>query len=136
MKADTYKHTGKKGMFGFPIYLKSFHDTWREGSCLAIPIGASHPEQAMELIAYSASDEGIMDIAFGPEGQMWKKEDGRYVLLQDWWSEKPARYQVRKLIQTKDGMEDFATALCKLELVGNERLGRELLAMSSVSRKK
>jgi len=133
MKADTYKHTGKKGIFGIPTWLQSFNDTGREGYCLVIPTGSPHPELAMELIMYSASDDGIMDIAFGPEGQMWEKRDGRYVLLQD-WMEISKGNPAKKFVETKDGMEDFVTAVCKLELVGNEKLGRELLAMSSVNK--
>lgn len=130
MKADTYKNTGKKGVFGIPAWLQSFHDTGREGYCLTIPTGSPHPELAMELIMYSASDEGIMDIAFGPEGQMWEKKDGRYMLLQD-WMEMSGEKSARKFVETRNGLEDFGTAMCKLELVGNASLGRELLAMSS-----
>ena len=130
MKADTYKHTGKKGVFGIPACLGSFDDTWREGCCVVVPVNAPHPELALELLAYSASDEGIMDIAFGPEGQMWKEENGKYVLLQDWRKvneENPGK----KFVKTKSGMESLETAASQLQLVGNENLGRELLKISS-----
>lgn len=130
MKADTYKHTGKKGVFGIPTRLNSFDETWREGDCVVVPANAPHPELALELLTYSASDEGVMDIAFGPEGQMWKEENGKYVLLQDWHkidSEEPGK----KIVKTKSGMEDYATGACHLMLVGNYSLGRELLKLSS-----
>ena len=130
MKADTYKHTGKKGVFGIPSRLNSFDDAWREGDCVVVPVNAPHPELALELLTYSASDEGIMDIAFGPEGQMWKEENGKYVLLQDWRKvndENPGK----KFVKTKSGMEDLQTAMSQLQLVGNENLGRELLKLSS-----
>ncbi len=130
MKADTYKHTGKKGVFGIPSRLNSFDDAWREGDCVVVPVNAPHPELALELLTYSASDEGIMDIAFGPEGQMWKEENGKYVLLQDWYkidAEEPGK----KVVKTKSGMEDYATGACHLMLVGNYSLGRELLKLSS-----
>lgn len=130
MKADTYKHTGKKGVFGIPVWLTSFDDAWREGYCVVVPVNAPHPELALELLTYSASDEGIMDIAFGPEGQMWKEENGKYVLLQDWYKVKDEN-PGKKFVKTKSGPEDFYTAMCKLELVGNESLGRELLKLSS-----
>lgn len=61
--------------------------------CTSILLAAKNPEKAMDLITYFASEEGIMNIAFGPEGQMWKKEN----------------------------------AICKMELVGNEALARELI---------
>ncbi len=130
IKADTYKNTGKKGVFGIPSWLTSFDDTGREGYCVVVPANAPHPELALELLTYSASDEGIMDIAFGPEGQMWKEENGKYVLLQDWYQidrEDPSK----KVVRTKSGMEDVGTAMCPLELVGNHSLGRELLKLSS-----
>ncbi len=130
IKADTYKNTGKKGVFGIPTWLNSFDDTGIEGYCVVIPANAPHPELALELLTYSASDEGIMDIAFGPEGQMWKEEDGKYVLLQDWYKindENPGK----KFVKTKSGMEDIYHAICPLELVGNQSLGRELLKLSS-----
>ena len=127
MKADTYKHTGKKGVFGIPAQLSSFDDVWKEGNCVVVPVNAPHPQLALELLTYSASDEGIMDIAFGPKGQMWKKENGKYVLLRD-WQKISSGNMARKVVKTKNGMEDYSTAVCKLQLVGNESLGRELLA--------
>lgn len=131
MKFDTYEHTGKQGVYGIPVWLNCFDATWREGCCLAIPVLSSYPEQAMELINYSATDGGIMNIAFGPEGQMWEKENGRYVLRQDWYDEDPCL----EFVKTKEGLEDFYTARCCMELVGNEMLGRELLAMTAVNRR-
>ena len=135
MKADTYKNTGKKGVFGIPAWLSSFDEMEREGYCVVVPVNAPHPELALELLAYSASDEGIMDIAFGPKGQMWKEENGKYVLLQDWRQVKDEN-PGKKFVKTKSRMEDWQTAICKLELVGNESLGRELLKMSSGKVKK
>ncbi len=130
IKADTYKNTGKKGVFGIPTWLSSFDDTGIEGYCVVVPANAPHPKLALELLTYSASNEGIMNIAFGPEGQMWKEENGKYVLLQDWYQindENPGK----KVVKTKSGMEDRGTAICPLELVGNVSLGRELLKRSS-----
>lgn len=131
MQFDTYEHTGKWGVFGIPVWLSCFDAAWREGCCLAIPELSSHPEQAMELINYSATDDGIMNIAFGPEGQMWEKENGRYVLRQDWHDMDPGL----KFVKTKKGLEDYQTAMCNMELVGNTMLGRELLAMTAVNRR-
>lgn len=131
MKLDTYEHTGKQGIYGIPIWLKCFGATWNEGRCLAIPMDSSHPKEAMELINYSATDEGIMNIVFGPEGQMWEKENGRYVLLQDWYDVDPCL----KFVETKEGLEDRYTAMCDMELVGNEYLGYELLTMTAVNRR-
>lgn len=126
IREDTYRQTGKKGVFGLPIHLTSFEDDGREGHCICIPSGAKNPEKAMELITYFASEEGIMNIAFGPEGQMWKKENGNYVLLQDWYQiedENPGE----KFVETKHGKEDFYDAICKMELVGNWALAQELI---------
>lgn len=130
IKADTYKNTGKKGVFGIPSWLSSFDDTGIEGYCVVVPANAPHPELALKLLTYSASDEGIMNIAFGPEGQMWKKENGKYVLLQNWYQmerENPGK----KFVRTKSGMETFEIAVCPLQLVGNQSLGQELLKLSS-----
>ena len=131
MKFDTYEHTGKQGVYGIPVGLNCFDATWREGCCLVIPALSPHPEQAMELINYSATNDGIMNIAFGPEGQMWEKENGRYVLLRDWRDEDPCL----EFVETKEGLENFDTAICHMELVGNVMLGRELLAMTAVNRR-
>ena len=126
IKEDTYEHTGKKGIFGIPIRLVSFEDSGRECYCISILSAAKNPEKAMDLITYSASEEGIMNIAFGPEGQMWKKENGKYTLIQDWY-ELYEKDSEEKFVETKHGKEDFHRAICKMELVGNEVLARELI---------
>lgn len=126
IRDDTYKQTGKKGIYGIPIWLQSFDDVGRKRYCVSIPSDAKHPKEAMDLISYSASEEGIMNIAFGPEGQMWKKENDKYVLIQDWY-EMNEEHPGEKFVETKNGKETFATAVCKMELVGNESLGRELI---------
>ena len=99
---------------------------------MTVPVSSSHPKEAMELVAYSASDEGIMNIAYGPEGQMWEKKDGKYVLLQDWRDVETNE----KFVKTKDGMEDYDTAVCKLRLVGSYLLGERLLIETSDSKRK
>lgn len=126
IKEDTYSHAGKKGVFGMPIWLQSFDDTGRECYCISIPSAAEHPDKAMDLITYSASEEGIMNTVFGPEGQMWKNENGKYVLIQDWYKIKDEDPE-KKFVETKDGKEDFQTAVNKMQLVGNEALARELI---------
>lgn len=126
IREDTYNHTGKKGIYGLPLRLTSFEDVGSEGHCICIPSGAKNPEKAMELITYSASEEGIMNIAFGPEGQMWKKEHGNYVLLQD-WRQIEDEHPGKKFVETKHGKEDFYEAICKMELVGNFSLAQELI---------
>lgn len=132
IKKDTYRHTGKKGVFGIPIWLESFEDSGRERYCISIPSAAKNPEKAMDLITYSASDEGIMNIAFGPEGQMWKQENGNYVLLQDWYQiYEELQEPDEKFVETNHGKEDFHRAICKIELVGNEALGRKLIGEKS-----
>lgn len=134
IKEDTYEHTGKEGVFGMPIWLSSFEDTGRECYCISILSAAKNPEKAMELITYSASEEGIMNIAYGPEGQMWKKEDGKYVLLQDWYE--MDTYDENgveiKFVETKHGKESFHCARCKMELVGNQALAQELIGEKNV----
>ena len=134
IKADTLKHAGKEGIYGIPADLTYFNSKGEEGLCLTIPVSSSHPKEAMELVAYSASNEGIMNIAYGPEGQMWEKKKGKYVLLQD-WREMSSGNGARKFIKTKNGMEDFETAVCKLHLVGSNLLGQRLLLMSSDSKR-
>ncbi len=129
IKEDTYEHIGKEGVFGMPIWLSSFEDTGRECYCISILSAAKNPEKAMELITYSASEEGIMNIAFGPEGQMWKKEHGKYVLIQDWYEMDTYDENgvEKKFVETKHGKESFHRAICKMELVGNLALARELI---------
>lgn len=126
IKEYTYDHTGQKGVFGMPIWLQSFDDTGRECYCLSIPSTAEHPDKAMELLTYSASEEGIMNTVFGPEGQMWKKENGKYVLIQNWYEIRDEDPE-KKFVETKDGKEDFQTAINKMQLVGNEALAHELM---------
>lgn len=125
MKEDTYLHTGKKGVYGLPTSLKSFEDTGEdyECRCVSVPSGSKHTEEAMALLTYSASDEGIMNIVYGPEGQMWKKKQGKYILIKDWYKVRPGE----KFVQTKEGKIDFFSAICPMELVANRSLGRELI---------
>lgn len=131
MKKDTYENTGKRGVFGFPMHMHSFGGDWLEGHCLVIPEYASHPEEAMELIAYSATDDGIMNLVFGPERQMWEKQNGRYVLLQDFYNDDSSE----KFVTTRDGLEEYVSAMEYLQLAGNDMLGQELLAMTLVNRR-
>lgn len=125
VKKDTYKHTGKKGVYGFPAWLKSFDDRGKDyvNYCISVPVSAKHPKEAMKLLTWSASDEGIMNIAYGPEEQMWKKEKGKYVLIKDWHDEDPGK----KIVDAKYGKEDFQTAVCPLYLVGNQMLADKLI---------
>lgn len=125
IKRHTYKYTGKKGIYGLPANLDSFEDS-REGDeadCFAIPSSAKHADEAMKLLTWSASEEGIMNIAFGPEGQMWKKEKGKYVLIKDWREGSPTE----KVVKTKYGELSFYEAVCPMDLIGNYSLGKELI---------
>ena len=126
IKADTFKHTGREGIFGVPIGLTYFNHKGYEGHCLTIPVNSSHPEQALRLIAYSATDHGIMNITYGPEGEMWKKKNGKYVVLKN-VQEIEEVDEYLEAVKGIDGMENFRTYECCLELVGNTRLGEKLV---------
>lgn len=66
IKKYTYKKTGKKGIYGFPVNLKSFDDKGRKLDCVSILSGSNNKNKAMDLLLYSASDEGIMNWTYGP----------------------------------------------------------------------
>ena len=126
LKKKTYRKTGKIGIYGIPIWLQSF-DTLNkkyEEYCVCVPASSRHPKKAMDLIAWSASEEGIMNIAFGPEGQMWKKKKGKYILIYDWQKKMNSS---DKFVKTKSGKVDYSSAQFKMQLVGNRNLGEELL---------
>lgn len=125
IKKHTYKYTGKRGIYGLPANLASFGDSRKgeEADCFAIPSSAKHADEAMKLLTWSASDEGIMNIAFGPEGQMWKKEKGKYVLIKDWRKGSPTE----KVVKTEYGKLNLYEAECPIDLIGNYSLGKELI---------
>ena len=126
LKKKTYRKTRKKGIYGIPIWLQSFDtlDKKYEEYCVCVPASSRHPKKAMDLIAWSASEEGIMNIAFGPEGQMWEKKKGKYILIYDWQKKMNSS---DKFVKTKSGKEDYSNAQFKMQLVGNRNLGEELL---------
>lgn len=126
IKKKTYRKTGKKGIYGMPIWLVGFNKLYmdRDDYSVCVPASSRHPKKAMDLIAWSASEEGIMNISFGPEGQMWKKKKGKYILIYDW--EKKMN-TTEKFVKTKDGKVDYFNAQFKMELVGDRVLGEKLL---------
>lgn len=126
-RKDTYDNTGKKGIYGLPLRLYSFKQAWDPCYCISIPADATHPEKAMDLLTYLASDEGIMNIAFGPEGQMWKKEGDDYVLIQDWYEIFDKDPTKKVFIETPDGKVDFLEARVYIGMGGYESLGHELV---------
>lgn len=135
LKKKTYRKTRKKGIYGIPIWLQNFDtlDKKYEEYCVCVPASSRHPKKAMDLIAWSASEEGIMNIAFGPEGQMWEKKKGKYILIYDWQKKMNSS---DKFVKTKSGKVDYTSAQFKLQLVGNRRLGEELLRENSRLRTK
>ena len=59
IKKYTYKKTGKKGIYGFPVDLKSFNDKGQKCRCVSILSESNNKNKAMDLLLYSASDEGL-----------------------------------------------------------------------------
>ena len=125
IKKYTYKKTGKKGIYGFPVNLKSFDDKGRKLDCVSILSGSNNKNKAMDLLLYSASDEGIMNWTYGPEGEMWERKNGKYVVLKDWsteeWANKDEDY-----VEYSDYSTDYFYPRTLIYLIPNTSLGAEL----------
>lgn len=125
IKKYTYKKTGKKGIYGFPVDLKSFNDKGQKCRCVSILSGSNNKNKAMDLLLYSASDEGIMNWTYGPEGEMWEHKNGKYVVLKDWsteeWANKDEDY-----VEYSDYSTDYFYPRTLIYLIPNTFLGAEL----------
>ena len=79
----------------------------------------------MDLLLYSASDEGIMNWTYGPEGEMWERKNGKYVVLKDWsteeWANKDEDY-----VEYSDYSTDYFYPRALIYLIPNTFLGAEL----------
>ena len=124
IKKYTYKKTGKKGIYGFPVNLKSFDDKGRKNDCVSILAGSKNKKKAMDLLLYSASDEGIMNWTYGPEGEMWERKNGKYVVLKDWSAEEGADEE--EYVEYSDYSSDYIYPRTLIYLIPNTSLGAEL----------
>ena len=125
IKKYTYKKTGKKGIYGFPVNLKSFDDKGRKLDCVSILSGSNNKNKAMDLLLYSASDEGIMNWTYGPEGEMWERKNGKYVVLKDWSAEEGTD-EDEEYVEYSDYSSDYICPRTLIYLIPNTSLGAEL----------
>ena len=125
IKKYTYKKTGKKGIYGFPVNLKSFDDKGRKLDCVSILSGSNNKKKAMDLLLYSASDEGIMNWTYGPEGEMWERKNGKYVVLKDWSAEEGTD-EDEEYVEYSDYSSDYICPRTLIYLIPNTSLGAEL----------
>ena len=124
IKKYTYKKTGKKGIYGFPVDLKSFNDKGQKCRCVSILSGSNNKNKAMDLLLYSASDEGIMNWTYGPEGEMWERKNGKYVVLKDWSAEEGTDEE--EYVEYSDYSSDYIYPRTLIYLIPNTFLGAEL----------
>ena len=120
IKKYTYKKTGKKGIYGFPVNVKSFDDKGRKLDCVSILSGSNNKNKAMDLLLYSASDEGIMNWTYGPEG-----ENGKYVVLKDWSAEEGTD-EDEEYVEYSDYSSDYICPRALIYVLPNTSLGAEL----------
>lgn len=125
IKKYTYKKTGKKGIYGFPVNLKSFDDKGRKLDCVSVLSESNNKNKAMDLLLYSASDEGIMNWTYGPEGEMWERKNGKYVVLKDWSTEEGADKE-EEYVEYSDYSSDYIYPRTLIYLIPNTSLGAEL----------
>lgn len=125
IKKYTYKKTGKKGIYGFPVDLKSFNDKGQKCRCVSILSESNNKNKAMDLLLYSASDEGIMNWTYGPEGEMWERKNGKYVVLKDWSTEEGADKE-EEYVEYSDYSSDYIYPRTLIYLIPNTFLGAEL----------
>lgn len=125
IKKYTYKKTGKKGIYGFPVNLKSFDDKGRKLDCVSVLSESNNKNKAMDLLLYSASDEGIMNWTYGPEGEMWERKNGKYVVLKDWSTEEGADKE-EEYVEYSDYSSDYICPRTLIYLIPNTSLGAEL----------
>ena len=124
IKKYTYKKTGKKGIYGFPVNLKSFDDKGRKLDCVSVLSESNNKNKAMDLLLYSASDEGIMNWTYGPEGEMWERKNGKYVVLKDWSAEEGTDEE--EYVEYSDYSSDYIYPRTLIYLIPNTSLGAEL----------
>ena len=124
IKKYTYKKTGKKGIYGFPVDLKLFNDKGQKCRCVSILSGSNNKNKAMDLLLYSASDEGIMNWTYGPEGEMWERKNGKYVVLKDWSAEEGTDEE--EYVEYSDYSSDYIYPRTLIYLIPNTSLGAEL----------
>lgn len=124
-KIYTYKKTGKKGIYGFPVNLKSFDDKGRKLDCVSVLSESNNKNKAMDLLLYSASDEGIMNWTYGPEGEMWERKNGKYVVLKDWSAEEGTD-EDEEYVEYSDYSSDYICPRTLIYLIPNTSLGAEL----------
>ena len=125
IKKYTYKKTGKKGIYGFPVNLKSFDDKGRKLDCVSVLSESNNKNKAMDLLLYSASDEGIMNWTYGPEGEMWERKNGKYVVLKDWSAEEGTD-EDEEYVEYSDYSSDYICPRTLIYLIPNTSLGAEL----------
>ena len=125
IKKYTYKKKGKKGIYGFPVNLKSFDDKGRKLDCVSILSGSNNKNKAMDLLLYSASDEGIMNWTYGLEGEMWERKNGKYVVLKDWSAEEGTD-EDEEYVEYSDYSSDYICPRTLIYLIPNTSLGAEL----------
>lgn len=111
----TYKNTGKRGIYGIPVSLGSYTDDVNDLRCLSIPKSSKHPDEAMKFLTYVSSEEGMLNDAYGPKGKMWKKQDGKYILIKGDWKLFPDK----KVLKTKDGMRSYYDEMPNMVLPGD-----------------
>ena len=125
IKKYTYKKTGKKGIYGFPVNLKSFDDKGRKLDCVSVLSESNNKNKAMDLLLYYASDEGIMNWTYGPEGEMWERKNGKYVVLKDWSAEEGTD-EDEEYVEYSDYSSDYICPRTLIYLIPNTSLGAEL----------
>ncbi len=126
IKKYTYKKTGKKGIYGFPVNLKSFDDKGRKLDCVSVLSESNNKNKAMDLLLYSASDEGIMNWTYGPEGEMWERKNGKYVVLKDWSAEEGTD-EDEEYVEYSDYSSDYICPRTLIYLIPNTSLGAEFV---------
>ena len=125
IKKYTYKKTGKKGIYGFPVNLKSFDDKGRKLDCVSILSGSNNKNKAMDLLLYSASDELIMNFKYGQEGVMCLYIYFKYVVLKDWSAEEGTD-EDEEYVEYSDYSSDYICPRTLIYLIPNTSLGAEL----------
>lgn len=134
IKKKTYKRTGKKGIYTFPMELSDFDNIHhRNGDIIpysvSIMADSDHIKESLALLTYAASDEGIMNFVYGPENENWKNQKGKYVvMMDDWahadWSEDGKSYWYSEA--NEEGTDDYFGKPV-IALVGNPDLAANLV---------
>lgn len=134
IKKETYKRTGKKGIYTFPMELSNFDNVHhRNGDIIpysvSIMADSDHIKESLALLTYAASDEGIMNFVYGPKNENWKKQKGKYVVMMDWthanYSEDGKPYWYSEANEEKT--YDYYYGKPVIALVGNLDLAANLV---------